>query len=760
MQHLADAALQAAVEHSSSASSHQTKRLVHSRSPEATNGERDQPPPHGVKAKRPRSSMSRDVDPSNLLAAPPEPKTKHRQACIACRHLKIKCLEAEDGDRDACLRCQRLNIDCLWKEASRRGRKRKSMATETSANSSITRSPSRTPSIDSLPLPTPLPPRSAPAPPPPSTSSCVAAPLPPVQVELRPESTSSATATAMHHPFYPPVSLPPTSQPSRPVLMPHHRSASYHSNETYTSRSPISLSLVDVARAKEAALSNLGKTRMKVTSRPQAEPITREADPVDLGVLTEGEAAQLFDHFHSTLNSYLILFDRHLHTPSYVRETSTVLFTSLLAVASKFFRTDLYPTLLEHAKALTGRAMAEGTATVAVVQSLFLLVFWKEPFDQNAWLKVGYAIRLSYQLHLHRERKTPFPDNEAEARLIMDRERTWMCATVFDHLYILRVDEEEDDGFCQTSMIPSYRINPVEWLADTRHLQVDDDLEIGPTLEWVKVLRLAKDIAHSRPSHARSLSNHLQGILESAYDRWVTNPTPESSPAERRRSIRIKFFFNAAFVTLRRATLEATELTEESVRRYHVNGVNDQNIARFITYSQSLVESIEDLEREGMVPFFQDLLAPPLYAFGEFLVKLYPGCGSHTQTTILDLLKRTHRAFDNAAAGRTDTTPAFISRFFQLTLRILGAPPTPPHVVPLAPASYPGPAVDLSPHHEYYRDYPNNLDGHEVARHPTQNPYLPPSFVNSLNDDTQYWDSLFPGGASWIETSLDDLLRT
>jgi hypothetical protein len=169
--------------------------------------------------------------------------------------------------------------------------------------------------------------------------------------------------------------------------------------------------------------------------------------------------------------------------------------------------------------------MAEGTATVAVIQSLFLLVFWKEPFDQNAWLKVGYAIRLAYQLHLHRERKTPFPDDEAEARLIMDRERTWMCATVFDHLYILRLDEDEDDGFCQTSMIQSFRINPIEWISDTRRFGVEDDVEIGPTLEWVKVLRLAKDIAHSRPSHARSLSNHLQGILESAYDRWVTNPS-------------------------------------------------------------------------------------------------------------------------------------------------------------------------------------------------------------------------------------------
>ncbi|GAA5915534.1 uncharacterized protein JCM6883_000281 [Sporobolomyces salmoneus] len=751
MQHLADAALQASTEHSDSSTSGHSNSAVDLKG----NGG-DLPPPKPNKRARTSTtpSMSRDSDPSCLLVAPPEPRTKHRQACIACRKLKIKCLEREDGSTDSCHRCHRLDVDCYWKEASRRGRKPKKMPTESSAGS-ITRSPSRTPSLDRLPLPQPLPHHSGPIP---SSSNYVAAPMSiPAQVEL------PASTTAIHPAFYHPSSMSSVSQPPqiRPVLQPLHRSASYHANETYTSTSPISLSLVDVARAKEAALSNLGKTRLKITSKPQADAPTREADPVDLGVLSEVEAAQLFERFHSTLNSYLILFDKHLHTPSYVRNNSTILFTSLLAVSSKFFRPDLYTTLLEHAKALTGRAMAEGTATVAVVQSLFLLVFWKEPFDQNAWLKVGYAIRLAYQLHLHRERKTPFPDDEAEARLIMDRERTWMCATVFDHLYILRLDEEEDDGFCQTSMIPSYRINPVEWLSDTRRFQVDDDLEIGPTLEWVKVLRLAKDIAHSRPSHARSLSNHLQGILESAYDRWVTNPTPESSPAERRRSIRIKFFFNSAYVTLTRAALEATELTEESTKRYHVNGVNDQNIARFITYSQSLVESIEDLEREGMVPFFQDLLAPSLYAFGEFLVKLYPGCGSHTQNTILDLLKRTHRAFDNAAAGRDDTTPAFISRFFQLTLRILGAPPPPPpQTMPLAPASYPGPPMDRSPH-EYYSEYPHLVDN---GVHSTQNPYLPTSFVNSINDDTQYWDSLLPGGTSFfhtgLETSLDDLLRT
>ncbi|GAA6060701.1 hypothetical protein JCM10212_003322, partial [Sporobolomyces blumeae] len=467
--------------------------------------------------------------------------------------------------------------------------------------------------------------------------------------------------------------------------------------------------------------------------------------------------------FHSTLNSFLTLFDRHLHTVSHVRSTSTVLFTSLLAVSAKFFRPDLYPALLARAKQLTGTAMAEGTATVPFIQSLCVLVFWKEPLDSSAWLRVGYAIRIAYQLHLHAERKTPFPDDEAEARQIMDRERTWMVLVICDHLYILRLNDDDDDGFCQTSMIPSYRINPVEWLADTRRWGVDDDLELGPTLEWVKVLRLARDIAQSRPSHARALSSHLQGILEAAYGRWVTSITAASSPNERRRAIRVRFFMTAAFVVLHRATLEATELTDESAKRYHVDGINDQNLARFLTYSNEMVESIEALEHEGMIQFFQDLLGPTLYSFGEFLVKLYPGSGPHTQSTILNLLSRTYRAFDNAAAGRDDTTPAFISRFFQLTLRILGAPPGPSHSTPLAPPVLPGPDAAYPPH-LVHRDsngvpYPSSADTNPSGPIPLPT-YPPMSFADSINDDTQYWDSLIPGGTGWFDQSLDDLLRT
>lgn len=52
--------------------------------------------------------------------------------------------------------------------------------------------------------------------------------------------------------------------------------------------------------------------------------------------------------------------------------------------------------------------------------------------DSSAWMRVGYAIRLGYQLRLHRRRQTPLPPDELEARVILDRERTWIVLICFD----------------------------------------------------------------------------------------------------------------------------------------------------------------------------------------------------------------------------------------------------------------------------------------------------------------------------------------
>lgn len=94
------------------------------------------------------------------------------------------------------------------------------------------------------------------------------------------------------------------------------------------------------------------------------------------------------------MNGFIILLDPYLHKVDYVRKTSTVLFTSILAVSAKFIRTDLYPSLLMSAKQLVGRGFIDGKVSVGLIQSVLLQVYWKEPEDRSAWLRIGLAVRI------------------------------------------------------------------------------------------------------------------------------------------------------------------------------------------------------------------------------------------------------------------------------------------------------------------------------------------------------------------------------
>jgi hypothetical protein len=94
------------------------------------------------------------------------------------------------------------------------------------------------------------------------------------------------------------------------------------------------------------------------------------------------------------MNAFVNLLDPVLHTVEYVRKYSTVLFTSLLAVSAKFLRRDLYQPLLQSAKQLVGRGIIDGKVSVGLIQSILLQVYYKEPEDTSAWLRVGLAIRI------------------------------------------------------------------------------------------------------------------------------------------------------------------------------------------------------------------------------------------------------------------------------------------------------------------------------------------------------------------------------
>lgn len=82
----------------------------------------------------------------------------------------------------------------------------------------------------------------------------------------------------------------------------------------------------------------------------------------------------------------------------------------MLAAAAKYFHKPLYLRLLAHAQKLLSSAIEQGQCDTGVIQAILILVYWKEPTDQSAWIKIGMAVRLGYQLGWHeRCTKPPIP---------------------------------------------------------------------------------------------------------------------------------------------------------------------------------------------------------------------------------------------------------------------------------------------------------------------------------------------------------------
>lgn len=75
---------------------------------------------------------------------------------------------------------------------------------------------------------------------------------------------------------------------------------------------------------------------------------------------------------------------------------------------------------------LLNRAISSGTCDIGLVKALLVLVFWKDPTDKSAWVKIGTAIRLGYQLGLHTAAGWTGGDRE-ETDEIRDARRTWYC---------------------------------------------------------------------------------------------------------------------------------------------------------------------------------------------------------------------------------------------------------------------------------------------------------------------------------------------
>ncbi|GAA5864625.1 hypothetical protein JCM1840_002177 [Sporobolomyces johnsonii] len=714
----------------------------------------------------------------------------NKVACVGCRAIKVKC-RLPDGnipsgtskDDSKCTRCIRLKIPCEYKSAPRRGRKSRALlAAEAAARAAAEGAsasgdgehapqdlPASSPQRDFLDQPVAstshvtmehfspsnlpqsaaydflaqspynrqLPPRQAPLPPQPPTF-----PLPSSQPTSQPLPARSPSFHAHAQPA-PQAHLPPLPPPlarSSPALsVPSQPSQPSPASAAGSLAEHTAYSLAETAESKVASFSRAPISPFAAKARPAPT----HPDPVDLHILSALEAAQLFDLFHSRLNCFIILLDKQLHTPEYVRSTSTVLFTALLAVSAKFFRTDLYPTLLMSAQQLVIRGIGDSVADIGLVQAILLLVYWKEPFDRSAWLRVGFAIRLGYQLGLHHKRRTPLPANDLEARLILDKERTWITLICFDASYTL---SPEANGVYETKMVVIHDIDIDSWLSETAPYGSLDDQEQGASIDLIRVFALARNIA-SAPSKATAstLASHLSEMLAMTHRKYLDANSPfyqRLGPLPRHK---INFHWCSASFGVGKGVLMAAGASDQLV------------LADFLVRVSELVRCFEDLTAEGVLRYMQDNIAVQMFSLGEFLGRLFPQVSSSVQTTIVKWISQIYTACSAITEGNDNSVPAFISRFYRVILRTLNAglaslPPT----RPVSP-SVEGPASQMRSEPPRGVDEPpqqsnpfDQLGGMEQELFPDLD-----SLIAGLHHDSSYWDSLLPGSTwDWLDEAL------
>lgn len=74
--------------------------------------------------------------------------------------------------------------------------------------------------------------------------------------------------------------------------------------------------------------------------------------------------------------------------------------------------------------------MLSGAEDGSLVQAILISVFYQQPSEASAWRKLGWAIRLGYQLRWHERRKRPLPSTDRDKRLTLVSDRAMSVLTI------------------------------------------------------------------------------------------------------------------------------------------------------------------------------------------------------------------------------------------------------------------------------------------------------------------------------------------
>ncbi|KAL1406130.1 hypothetical protein Q8F55_007813 [Vanrija albida] len=386
----------------------------------------------------------------------------------------------------------------------------------------------------------------------------------------------------------------------------------------------------------------------KVEEPAPTPPTTRRDDPIGQGVLSMDECDSLFGHYFDQLQTCVCLLDPAVHTARYTRRASLHLFAAVLAVSSKFFRPDLYETILGIANTLVSAAIAGCVAQIELVQAICLLHYWKKPTDGSGWLRLGHAIRLGYALDLHLPRSGPLPSDEREARLAIDRERTWISLFCFDSTMTQLSD--------RPSMI--HKAPQVSaWIREIPYpLPSDGQLDFA-----VKTSTLSSEVRQlqSCKGNYEVLRSGLRMVLDDLHRSHRALTAPDAPVTLTSTSVSINKFSTLATQLL----VECTSLY--FAPRKHRVGL----LHACVSTSLDLLDVVvEGFARKGIMPMIEDAHSVAVASTAVRLIRFMQYLDQSAKASVMRKLTKVVIVCREAARGDQGSHPAYLARFIHALL--------------------------------------------------------------------------------------------
>ncbi|KAI0145464.1 hypothetical protein GGR57DRAFT_299184 [Xylariaceae sp. FL1272] len=182
-------------------------------------------------------------------------------------------------------------------------------------------------------------------------------------------------------------------------------------------------SLYEVTR-----LRNIRSNRAKMT-RPAADGSIETNDFISRGVISEGEAADLYRTFHTSLNHYLWVGLEQTH-PDFasIRKSSELLTATILTVTALHIPTsaETFDNCYKEFLSLISSSMFSRYHSIDDVRALCIAAFW---LSEVSWKLSGHAIRIATELNIHQS----FSKAIEGDRDHFLRARLWYMLYVCDH---------------------------------------------------------------------------------------------------------------------------------------------------------------------------------------------------------------------------------------------------------------------------------------------------------------------------------------